>query len=275
MYDTRRAIASAAVATALLLGCQKAPQSAEQKSSEGADTGVVAVVNGTPVSSQLVDIYATLQHSTHPGTKPDRKGLTQHLVDLELMAQDAVKRGLEKEPLVQAQMEFQRLNILASAALRRELNSKTFSEDELKAEYKRLVAEAPKKEYRARHILTKTKGEAEAVIAELNKGGDFVKLAKEKSLDASAKEGGELGWFSPTQMAAPFAKAVEGLSKGGYTKTPVQSKFGWHVIELEDIRDVKVPPFDAVRKNVEQELQGKLANDYLGKLREQAKITMK
>jgi peptidyl-prolyl cis-trans isomerase C len=273
MYDLRRFSVTGAVALALLLGCQKAPQSAESKSPEGGTENAVAVVNGTPISAGLVDVYVALQQSVRPGAKIDRKAATERLVDLELMAQDAIKKGLEKDPLVQNQMEFQRLNILASAALRHQLSSKTFTEDELKSEYERLVAQAPKKEYRARHILTKTQQEAKAVVAELDKGADFAKLAKEKSVDASSKEGGELGWFSPAQMVEPFSKAVEGLSKGSYTKTPVHTSFGWHVIQLEDTRDVKLPPFEAVRSKVEQELQGKLANEYLSKLKKRAKIT--
>jgi peptidyl-prolyl cis-trans isomerase C len=196
-------------------------------------------------------------------------------VDLEVLAQDAVRQGLEKDPLVKAQMEFQRLNILASADLRKELNARNFTEAELKAEYARLVAAAPKKEYRARHILTKTQAEAEASIAQLNKGADFAKLAEQKSTDASGKKGGELGWFTTNQMAEPFAKAVEGLSKGSYTKTPVETPFGWHVIQLEDVRDVKLPSFDAVRNNVEQELQAKLANEYVAKIKAKAKIEMR
>jgi peptidyl-prolyl cis-trans isomerase C len=273
MYDLRRVALTGAIAIALLLGCQKAPQSAEPKSHEEGTGDVAAVVNGTSIPATLVDVYVALQQSVRPGTRIDRKAATQRLVDLDLMAQDALKKGLDKDPLVQNQMEFQRLNILASAALRHQISSKTFTEDELKSEYQRLVAEAPKKEYRARHILTKTQQEAKAVVAELDKGADFAKLAKEKSLDASNKEGGELGWFSPAQMAEPFAKAVESLSKGSYTKTPVQTNFGWHVIQLEETRDVKLPPFEAVRNKVEQELQGQLANEYLSKLKEHAKIT--
>jgi peptidyl-prolyl cis-trans isomerase C len=279
MYDVRRVMLGSGFAAVLLLGCLQAPQSAaaqRQATGKGAGAGdVVAVVNGKPITQELLDIYAGLQKSARPGTSPDRQALVEHLVDLEVLAQDAVRQGLEKDPLVKAQMEFQRLNILASADLRKELNARNFTEDELKAEYARLVAAAPKKEYRARHILTKTQAEAEASIAQLNKGTDFAKLAEQKSTDASGKKGGELGWFTTNQMAEPFAKAVEGLSKGSYTKTPVETPFGWHVIQLEDVRDVKLPSFDAVRHNVEQELQAKLANEYVAKIKAKAKIEMR
>ena len=129
------------------------------------------------------------------------------------------------------------------------------------------------KEYKARHILTTTETEAQAVIAQLNKGANFATLAKEKSIDtSSAQNGGELGWFSPDQMVKPFADAVEKLKKGSYTQTPVHTQYGWHVILLQDVRAVQPPPFDEVKDQVRGIMQNRIIGEYIDGLRKKAKI---
>jgi peptidyl-prolyl cis-trans isomerase C len=128
------------------------------------------------------------------------------------------------------------------------------------------------KEYKARHILVEKKETAESVIRDLEAGGDFAKLAAAESKDSSGKSGGDLGWFSPQTMVKPFADAVVALEKGQITKVPVESEFGWHVIQLEDVRSPEVPEFEQVKAQVEMFAQRKKLQAYLEELRKTANI---
>lgn len=276
MSDTRHRLSKVGAVSLLLLSCGP---SLEQASAQGAtpepappSQDVVATVNGTPISKDMLEVYTNLQETMQRGTRTDQQALLNNLINLELMAQDAIRQGMDQDSLVLAQLAFERVNILASAALRKQLQAKQFSEQELKAEYDRIMAQAPDTEYRARHILVKTQEDAEDVIQSLEKGGDFAEIAKDKSTDPSASAGGELGWFTPGQVEKPFADAVAALQKGTYTKTPVQTQYGWHVIELEETRALPRPPFDSVRKQVEQVLEARLANTYLSQLKAKADI---
>ena len=129
-----------------------------------------------------------------------------------------------------------------------------------------------KTEYKARHILVKTEDEAKNVIAQLDKGADFAKLAKEKSIGPSGKEGGDLGWFSPDNMVKPFADAAAALKVGTYSKTPVHTQFGWHVIKLEDTRPVSPPSFDELKNQLMNSWRNKMISAYLDRLRSEANV---
>jgi len=276
MNHPKKKLLSAALVCAFSLAAyQQFAHTALAESAASSESKPVAIVNGKPISHEMLEVYAKLQHTAKPGTPADEATLIQNLVSLQLLTDDAIKKGLDKDPTVISQLDFQRLNILASADLRQLLTSHKFTDEEVKKEYDRLVAAAPRKEYKASHILTKTKAEAEAVIKELDKGKSFADLAKEKSIDPSAKQNsGDLGWFPPQQMVKPFSDAVEKMKKGTYTKTPVQSEFGWHVIKLEDEREVQPPAFEGVKAQMEQLMQTKMVNDYVDKLKEHAKIEM-
>ena len=127
-------------------------------------------------------------------------------------------------------------------------------------------------EFKARHILVADEDKAKKMIAELDKGADFGELAKKNSTDASAANGGELGWFSAQQMVKPFADAVAKLDKGKYTAEPIQTQFGWHVIMLDDKRDITPPPLDQVKKQLQMVLQNQRIQSYVQGLRDQAKV---
>ncbi len=129
------------------------------------------------------------------------------------------------------------------------------------------------KEYNARHILVKTEAEANDILAQLKKGTDFAKLAKEKSLDPGSKEkGGDLGWFSPAGMVKPFSDAVVGLKKGELSATPIQTQFGWHVIKMVDSRATQVPAYDKVKEGLELTLQQRKLEKMMLGLKDKAKI---
>jgi peptidyl-prolyl cis-trans isomerase C len=206
-----------------------------------------------------------------PPTDEQKGQMVDQLITMTLAAQAAEKDGLQKDPKVAARLELLRTQILAEAASEKYVKANPVSEADLKAEYDTQIAAMPK-EYKARHILVEKKETAESVIRDLQAGGDFAKLAAAESKDSSAKAGGDLGWFSPQTMVKPFADAVMALEKGKYTLVPVESEFGFHVIQLDDVRSAEAPAFDEVKPQVEMFVQRKKLQEYLDGLRAAAKI---
>jgi len=233
----------------------------------------VAVVNGHPISQEAFNLYVKMRNSQHPKQHASREQVINELINSELIYQQALKEKLDKKPEIKEEIKLQRKNLLINAALRHHLEQNPISEKAIKQEYQDKVANANVEQYKARHILTKTKAKAEEVIKELNAGSKFADLAKKFSTDeGSAKNGGELGWFTSNQMVPAFSKAVEGLKKGSYTKKPVQSQFGWHVIELQDKRKMKAPDFEDVKGQIANVMRNKQLKEYVQSLREKAKI---
>ncbi|MDR1660831.1 MAG: peptidylprolyl isomerase, partial [Azoarcus sp.] len=147
------------------------------------------------------------------------------------------------------------------------------TEEELKAEYETAKARiGSNKEYHVRHILLKTEAEAKAVIARLGKGVKFADLAK-KSLDQGSKDrGGDLGWTDAASFVQPFSEAMTQLAKGKYTKAPVKTEFGYHVILLEDSRSLQAPAFEDIKTQLQQSLQGKKLQSYIEQLEQSAEV---
>jgi peptidyl-prolyl cis-trans isomerase C len=266
-------------AAGLLAACTK-PAGDDTKAAAGAGTEakkatVVATVNGTKLSSELFDTFlqaVTAGNTQEPPTDEQKAQMLDQLINMTLAAQAASKEGLEKDPKVAARLELLRTQILAEAASEKYVKAHPISDSELQAEYDTQVAGMPK-EYKARHILVEKKETADSIIRELQAGGDFSKLATAESKDpGSAKNGGDLGWFSAQTMVKPFADAVAALEKGKYTETPVQSEFGFHVILLDDVRSAEAPPFDQVKSQVEMFVQRKKLQEYLDSLRKTANI---
>ncbi len=204
--------------------------------------------------------------------KKSRELLIQELVNRELMYQDALKRKLDKDKDVIFQLKQHRIDLLIKHAIRKTMQATKITDTELKLEYDRRVKSANVKEFKARHILLKSKDKAISVIKELDNGKNFIKLAKAYSTGPTAKNGGDLGWFNARQMVPEFSKAVASMEKGKYTETPVQTKFGWHVIKLEDIRQMDPPKFSEIKNQVRIIMQNKKLQEYIGKLREKSDI---
>lgn len=236
---------------------------------------VVATVNGKPITQRTVDEYVKMRNSRQPNAPASQEQVVNELVNSELLYQQALKEKLEKKPDIRHAIELQRKNVLITAALREYLEKHPISEAELKKEYDKRVAASNVEEYKARHILTKTEAEAKDIIAQLNKGADFAKLAKEKSIGPSAKQGGDLGWFTVDRMVPEFSAAVAKLKKGEYTKEPVKTQFGWHVIQLEDERKMEPPSFDQVKGQLANMLRNQQVHTYINELRNKAKIDIK
>lgn len=261
--------------TVLLLGLST--QSMAEAPAEGANgSAVLATVNGQPITEEMVQIYGA-QRSRAPGAQPiSQDAALDELINIELVTQDAEKQGIDKRPNIVKQLDWQRRSLIVGVGMREYVTSHPISDEELKKEYDQQVKNHNGHEYHARHILVASEDEAKDLIAQLGKGADFAKLAKEKTTDPSGKEnGGDLGWFSGEQMVKPFSEAVAKMKKGEISKKPVQTQFGWHVIKLEDTREVPPPSFDNLKEQLRMHLQNKRIESYIAELRKSAKIDMK
>ncbi len=231
-------------------------------------------VNGKPIKQSLVDYI--VKDANARGQKVDdniRSIIVNKLISSELVAQEAQKAGFDKQPDYLAKEELMRRELLVNSYLQDYIKKNPISEATLKSEYDKYKAAVGDKEYKASHILVKTEQEAKDVIAQLAKGGDFDKIAREKSLDPGSKDkGGDLGWFPAAAMVKPFSEAVSRLQKGLYTTTPVQTQFGWHVIKLEDARASQPPAFDKVKDELRNSLQKQQLEKLVADLRSRAKI---
>jgi peptidyl-prolyl cis-trans isomerase C len=236
----------------------------------------VATVNGVAIPKAYVDVIVKAQ--TQQGT-PDseelRASITDRLVELEVLAQEARKKGLGKSPELKAQLEVQRSQALANAFLQDYAKNHPVSDAVAKAEYDKLRAKSGDKDYKARHILLDTEDEAKDIIAKLKKGEKFEDLAKASKDTGTKDKGGELDWNTADSYVKPFSDAMVKLEKGQYTDTPVQTQFGWHVIRLDDSRPAKYPEFDEVKDQLKQSLQQEELKKAVKELRAKAKIQMR
>ena len=229
---------------------------------------VVATVGGEAIteadlSFAAEDLTQELQQMPAEQRKPF---LLRVLIDMKVMAKAGKDAGMAETPLFQ-----QRLQYLEERALRRAFFAETIAnavtEEAVRASYDKFVAEfVPAEEIRASHILVSSEEEAKAVKAELDGGADFVALAKEKSIDPGAANGGDLGFFGKGMMVAPFEAAAYALTEIGQVSEPVQSQFGWHVIRLEEKRQSTPPAFEAVASQLQQQLLMTTFDDTVAKL---------
>ncbi|MEJ2631285.1 MAG: peptidylprolyl isomerase [Acidihalobacter sp.] len=261
----------------LLTGCQVQTDNAKTSAGTSSTASTpaspaVATVNGKTITEADLTAYRMLRAGQMPNVDLSNKALVQELVDMRLLEQAAVKEGMADKPQIKAQIDQNRANILIQALLREKFGAQKYSDAELKKQYDQLVSQASQREYKARHILLKTEAEAKKVIEQLNKGANFAELAKKDSIAPSAPKGGELGWFTAQTMVAPFSQAVEKLKKGEYTKTPVHTRFGWHVILLQDTRKMNPPPFDQVKSRIRAMLTQQAIQKYVTDLRDKADI---
>ena len=259
-----------------LAACQPKGGSGAAASSGGSGPGSapVATVNGTVISRDFFDFYIKqiTGRASSELSDTQRSQALDNLVRGEIVAQQANKDGIDKTPDTSTLLELTRINVLERAVSENYLKDRKPTEQEVRAEYETQVANLPKLEYHARHILVATEPYAQKVVQNLEKGAKFEDLAKSESMDPSKTNGGDLGWFTLTSMDKPFADAVVGLKPGEYTKQPVQTSYGWHVIQLVETRDVSAPPFDSVRQRLEQVVQAKKFKAYTDELMRNAKI---
>lgn len=235
---------------------------------------VVATINGQPITEADLKIAEDDLDQQFSRLPPEqrRAAALSATIEIRLMAGEAQAKGLDKTPEFQRRMTFLQERALHSAVVDAEVSKKITDED-VRARYDKEMADTPPtNEVRARHILVKTKEEAEAVIKQLDGGAAFEEVAKEKSSDGSAAQGGDLGYFGPGQMVPEFEAAAFALEVGAYSKEPVQSQFGFHVIKVEDKRTKQPPAFEQVQDQVRSLLLRDKYFELVKSLRTSAKI---
>ena len=265
-------------ALALLAACNKAPQTAAPAGNDAPAAPVVATVNGVALTRPEFDIYEKnlLRNEKAQSLTPEQQNqVLDNLITMQVMAAQGEKDGLENDPDARANLALLHMRVMADAESQKFAKSTTPSDAELRAEYDTAVSQMDKNEYHARHILVASKDQAEQVIKKLKGGAKFEDLAKAQSTDTGSKNnGGDLGWFTTSRMVKPFADAVKNLKKGELS-APVQTQYGWHVIQLEDTRDASPPPFDQVKPQLTEALLRKKLQAYVEDLKKQAKIEKK
>ena len=235
---------------------------------------VVARVDGTEL--HLSDVEAAQQNLPPQAQKLPLEQiypmLLDRLVDGALITEAGRKEHLEQDPELQVRLKRYEDRLIQEAYLNQAIKAAE-TEDQLKARYQTFAKDtAGREEVHAQHILVKTEDEAKLVIAELDKGADFGELAKKYSTDPSASSGGDLGYFGHDDMVKAFTDAAFALSPGRYSKTPVKTEFGWHVIKVEDRRAGKPPSFEEAREQLSRDLAHEIIDAKLQNLRGAAKI---
>ena len=196
-----------------------------------------------------------------------RTAVRDELNTRELLVREAKKQGLDKNPALKTEMDLTQQTVLVRAYMADYLKAHPVPDDVLRKEYDNIKGQIGDKEYKVRHILVDKEDDAKEIIAALQKGEKFEKLAERSKDTGSKANGGDLDWNAPANFVKPFADAMVALPKGKFTTTPVKSQFGWHVIEVDDIRDAKVPSFEEVKPQLAQRMQGQIVDRYLRELR--------
>jgi len=202
-----------------------------------------------------------------PDSPEMRNAVRDELNTRELLVREAKKNGVDKQPNVKTEMDLAAQTVLVRTYMADYLKAHPVSDDVLRKEYDSIKSQLGDKEYKVRHILVEKEDEAKDIIAALQKGEKFPKLAERSKDTGSKANGGDLDWNAPGNFVKPFSDAMIATPKGKFTTTPVQTQFGWHVIEVDDIRDAKIPSFDEVKPQLAQRLQGQQVEAYLKDLR--------
>jgi peptidyl-prolyl cis-trans isomerase C len=271
----QRPIAFATIAALLFVlpaasGCSK---NSSSEAPASASDPVIARVNGVDIKqSDLAlaeeDVGADMQAAS-PEAK--REHLISYLADIIMVTQAADKKNLADNPDFKRRLAFLRSKLLMGYELQQEAKT-ALTDEALKQTYDEAVKSmSGQEEVHARHILVEGEDEAKAIIEQLKGGADFAKLAKEKSKDPGAAEGGDLGYFTKDQMVPEFADVAFKMYPGQLSN-PVKTQFGWHVIKVEDKRIKQPPEFEKVKDQIEAYLARKAQSDFIAKLRQSAKV---
>lgn len=231
-------------------------------------------VNGKTIpKSRIETLVAGQMAQGQPDTPELRKAVKEELVRREILVQAATAKGIDKKSDVQTQVDMARQQVVIGAYLQDFVKNNPPSEAQIRQEYEAIKARLGDREYKVRHVLVQKEDEARAIIAKLNKGEKFEDLAKQ-SLDPGSKErGGDLGWSTPAAYVKPFSDAVVALKPGSYTKEPVKTDFGYHVIQLDDSRDLKLPTLEEAKPQISQRMAQQLVEKHVNDLRAKAKVS--
>jgi peptidyl-prolyl cis-trans isomerase C len=264
-----------AFAQAPLPGKEKPAAKAEKPAAKPqAKPGAIATVNGVAVPQARADFLMQQQIQRGGADTEQMRGMVRdELVNREILMQEAQKTGIAKQPEVQTQLDMARQEIIVSAYLREYVRKHPVTDAEVQKEYERAKSQHGDKEYKARHILVETEDEAKALIAQLKKGGKFDELASKNSKDTgSAQRGGDLDWNVPATYDKQFSEAMMKLEKGKYTETPVRTRFGFHIIQLDDVRPARFASLAEVKPRIQQMLAQNKIEELIKGLRAKAKV---
>ena len=271
-----RFLAAVLLAAPMLVAAQEAAKEPAKPAAKAKPPAKesVATVNGVAVPRSRMDFMMQQQQQRGAQDNDQTRAMVRdELVNREVVAQEAQKTGMVKNPEVQMQLDMARQEILVGAFLRDWVRKHPVSDADIEKEYERARAQAGEKEYRARHILVETEDQANSLIAELKKGAKFDELAMKNSKDPGSKErGGDLDWSAPAAFDKQFSDAMVKLEKGKYTETPVRTRYGFHVIQLDDVRQMRFPPLAEVKPRIQQQLVQSRVEDLVRGLRAKAKV---
>jgi peptidyl-prolyl cis-trans isomerase C len=236
----------------------------------------VAIVNGKPVPMSRVEALTKqvlAQGKGQPVTPEMQEGIKQEIINREVFAQEAQKRGIDTSDEFKMEFESIRQQILIRALFVDYQKKNPVTDADVKAEYDKFVASNGGKEYRASHILVETEDEAKKLIAEIKKGGKFADIAKKNSKDpGSGANGGDLDWANAGSYVKEFSDAMSKLEKGKMTEAAVKSQFGYHIIRLDDVRQAQLPPMEQVKPQISQQLVQQKLGAFQKEMRDKAKI---
>lgn len=238
----------------------------------------IAIVNGKPIPKSRVQAFmamASAQAQAQGQQLPPNfeEQAKDEIINRELLAQEASKRGLDASSEFQQQMEMARQTLLIRSLVDDERKRIAVTDADIKAEYDRYAKLNGGKEYKLRHILVDQEDAAKALIAQIKKGSKFEALAKKESKDtASGANGGDLDWSNPNRFVKEFSDAVVKLEKGKVTDTPVKTQFGYHIIRLDDVREAKLPPLEQIKPQIKMQLEQQALLKFQEDLRKNAKI---
>ncbi|MBK7237406.1 MAG: peptidylprolyl isomerase [Sterolibacteriaceae bacterium] len=265
-------LAGALSGTALAQNAKPAASKAATAAAASGDSKPITV-NGTVIPKDRGDALFTEQLAQGTPDSPElRNAIKEEVIRREILAGEARKKGLEKNPMLKAQMELAQQAVLIRAYMQDFVRTHPVSDADAQKEYDSIKAQLGSKEYKSRHILVEKEDDAKAIIAKLQKGEKFDELAKQSKDPGSKDKGGDLGWSAPSAYVKPFSDALTKLEKGAFTAIPVKSDFGYHVIKLEDVRDLKVPSFEEAKPQISQRLQQKMVEEHILSLRKSAKV---
>jgi peptidyl-prolyl cis-trans isomerase C len=236
--------------------------------------GNVAIVNGQPVPKARIEALAQqLAAAGQPITPEMQAQLREEVIAREIFAQEARRQGLDATDDYKNQLELARQTILIRQLFQNHGKVHPVSDDDARAEYDKVIAANSSKEFRARHILVETEEQARKILDDLKKGAKFEDLARKQSIDpGSGANGGDLDWASPTGFVPEFSEAMVKLGKGETSAAPVKSQFGYHIIRVDDIREVQLPAFEEVKPQIVQQLQQQRLQEFQEQLRAKAKV---
>jgi peptidyl-prolyl cis-trans isomerase C len=264
------ALPAAALAQAPALPTKEPAKPAAPASKEGP----VATVNGVAIPRSRSDLF--VQQQVERGNRDSeqlRAQVREVLINNEVVYQEATRAGFPKRTEVQQRLELLRHEVIVNAYVADWLRKNPVAEADIQKEYDRARSLTGDKEYKARHILLESEDAAKGAIADIAKGAKFEEVAQKLSKDEGTRpRGGELEWSVPGNYDKAFADAMVKLEKGKMTTAPVRSRFGYHVIRLDDVRELKFPALDEVKPQIQQRLTQQKIEALVRELRAKAKI---